>query len=597
MGCGSSVQVTPATPVKRPADEKQTKAVRIRENGKLSCPGESSSTLGGVEPSRVTENDPERASVQEPFKHEQEQGQGKPEQEQGQGNQEEEQGQGSDGDDPQGKTSEDQATLKEQAGYLPALSQNSEEDSGRTSPDGSCDSEALDQSKEEDRTYEPKKEDNPSVQGSAIFAEVERTLTTHADDITSGIHGDHVQRRLQFDEADVGNSDVFENTKGPDTIQPQGWGQTGGRWDLPAVVLDCGTDSVKAGFAGEDTPRAVLPTVVGTPRHQNVFIGADQQDCYIGDDAMSRRGILSLRHPIVNRYVKDWDDWEKVIHHVMTTTLRAQPDRPVMLIEPAQNPLADRERIAELLFEALDVPGLYLASQAVLALFASGRTTGVVVDCGAGLTHVVPVYEGVPLTHAIQRIPVAGQDITEHLSRLLAQAGHGQVKTEIVNQVKNQLSYVALDYDAEVQRNVTSAEEMTYDLPDGQVLSVGTERFMAPEIVFRPELIGKDCSGLPRGILTSIMQCDVDLRRTYLENVFLSGGTASCSGLLERLSRDLVAIAPEDHPVMVHRATPDTQLSAWRGGSVLAALRSFQDSWITQEDFEEYGPSIVHRST
>ncbi|CAH1239901.1 ACTB [Branchiostoma lanceolatum] len=575
MGCGSSVQVTPAPPEKRPEDEipaeKQAKAVRIRENGKLSCPGESSTTLGGVEPARVADNDPGRDSVQESFKHEQEQGQG------------------SDDDDPQSRTSEDQEALSEPTEYL----QTSAGEGGRTSPDGSCDSEVLGQGKEEgvNRTYE----DNLSTQGSAIFAEGERTLTTPADD--SGIHGDHVQRRLRFDEADAENSDVFENTKGPDTIQPQGWGQTGGRWDLSAIVLDCGTDSVKAGFAGEDAPRAVVPTVVGTPRHQNVFIGADQQDYYIGDDAMTRRGILSLRHPIVNRYVKDWDDWEKVAHHVMTTSLCAQPDRPVLVVEPAQNPLADRERMAELLFEALDVPGLYLASQAVLALFASGRTTGVVVDSGAGLTHVVPVYEGVPLTHAVQRIPVAGQDITEHLGRLLAQAGHGQVKPEIVNQMKNQLSYVALDYDAEVQRHVMSPEDvqMTYELPDGQVLSVGTERFMAPEVVFRPELIGKDCSGLPGGTLTSIIQCDVDLRRTYLENVFLSGGTASCPGLLDRLSRDLAAIAPEDHPVTVHPATPDTQFSAWRGGSVLAALRSFQDSWITQEDFEEYGPSIVHR--
>ncbi|KAI8500204.1 actin [Branchiostoma belcheri] len=578
MGCGSSIQVAPPNTESLAGEipgEKQQKAVRIRENGKLSCPGESSSTLGGVEPAGVTEEEPGRHSVKEPgFKHEL--------------------GQGSDKDNPPARTPEEQAALIEGTECLEA---QSVAENGRTSPDGSCDYEPIvqDTSKVgEDRTYESRKEED--TQDSAIFTEGDRTLTTPADD--SGIPGDSVQRRLVFDEANAGNdSDVLENTKGPDTIQPGEWGQTDSRWELPAIVLDCGTDSVKAGFAGEETPRAVVPTVVGTPRHQNVFIGADQQDCYIGDNAMARRGVLSLRHPIVNRYVKDWDDWEKVMHHVITTTLRAQPDRPVLLIEPAQNPLADRERIAELLFEALDVPGLYLASQAVLALFASGRTSGVVVDCGAGLTHVVPVYEGVPLTHAIQRIPVAGQDVTEHLGRLLAQAGHGQLKTEIVNQVKNQLSYVTLDYDAEVQRSGTSPDDvqMTYDLPDGQVLSVGAERFMAPEVVFRPELIGKDCSGLPGAVLTSIMQCDVDLRRTYLENVFLSGGTASCPGLLDRLSRDLAAVAPEDHPVTVRPATADVQFSAWRGGSVLAALRSFQNSWITQEEFEEHGPSIVHR--
>jgi actin beta/gamma 1 len=368
-----------------------------------------------------------------------------------------------------------------------------------------------------------------------------------------------------------------------------------------AVVIDNGTGITKSGFGGEDQPRSVFPTVIGKPKYGNIMpdVKDYSREWYIGGEAIEMKGVMNLQYPIEHGIVDDWPAMERIWHYTFYTDLRIDPsEHPVLLTEAPLNPRSNREKMAEIMFETFNVPALYIATQAVLSLYASGRVTGCVLDIGDGVSHIVPIFEGFALSHAIERMDLAGRDVTTYLQRLLRQNGYSfmsSAEKEIVRDVKEKLCYIAVDPEKEILLSKrVSGMEKSYMLPDGETITIGIERFLAPESLFNPSVLGKELTPLDNTIVGAVSECDVDLRRDLYSNIVLSGGSTMFPGIKERLTREIKEQVPDSMDVKII-APPERMYSVWIGGSILSSLRTFHRMWITRRDYKEMGPQVIHR--
>eukprot|EP01083_Nonionella_stella_P186069 680330_1 len=420
-----------------------------------------------------------------------------------------------------------------------------------------------------------------------------------------------------------------------------------------ALVFDNGSGMVKVGFSGDDDPRAVFPNVVGRLPHQSGGMGWPPRHDYVGDEAQAKLCPSWCKNPVEFGIVTNWDDMEKVLHHTFKNELRVvSSEHPLLITETITNPQINSEKMTQIVFETFNVPAYFTNPGAVLSLYASGRTTGVVVESGHSVTHIVPIYEGYPLRDKFKTMNIAGNYITDYMEYLLAKKGHSlsekkkicqyslseylvpisiSEKRMICRDIKEKLSFVAMDYDHELKKATESVADIAQNyelpliLPDGKVLSIDTERFQCIEPLFDPKLVGVDSGGIHQVLYDTVMGCDADIHMDLFENIVLAGGNTMFDGIGHRLKHeisrmglikkhlvdgylrtyhgesrmfsidviDLMAKYAATIPKVV--SPPERKYSSWIGGSILTSLSTFEEMWITAAEYDEFGPSIVNK--
>lgn len=348
--------------------------------------------------------------------------------------------------------------------------------------------------------------------------------------------------------------------------------------DMAAVVIDTGTGFTKCGLAGEDHVLSVVPSRVQLLQHP-----AQGQPLYAVPE--NQEGFYS----VLNRgVVYDWDALEVLWQHLFYCRLGVQPEKLAVLIADSPiSPHTNREKVAEILFEHFHVPAMQTVHQALLALYAYGRTTGLVLGSGHGTSYVAPILTGDLAPLDTYRLDVAGADLTDYLAQLLQRSGHSLPQVGLINQMKEACCYVAMDVAAERARTQVQAQ-VNFVLPDKQVITLGSERFCCPEALFQPNLIGLNQPGLPQLALLSISRLEAKQQEQLLANVVLDGGSTLVSGFPERLRQEL-------GPGAAVLGSPHRAVAAWLGGSIMASRSSFQNLWLSRREYEEEGPWAIYK--
>eukprot|EP01137_Pigoraptor_chileana_P021065 Opistho-2@84306 len=436
--------------------------------------------------------------------------------------------------------------------------------------------------------------------------------------------------------------------------------------EVGALVFDIGSHVTRAGYAGEDVPKAVFSSTVGVGAEasregasdavpmdvdgapQTVPASTVGKKYYVGTAAgpSFTRHALEMKGVMEDGLVADWDIYEALVDHAYSSCLRADPSQhPLLISEPSWTTRAVRERMVEIAFERHKVPALFLAKIAVLTAFSMGRYAGLVVDSGASQTSVVPVYDGFMLHKGIRRSELGGDFLASQHRLVLenelgipvvpgyqiqsretvAEGDPPQFTLRTLTPTQSFHNYAVRTLLEDFHASVSQVSETAYDegllanlptksyeFPNGYNAGFGAERFRVPEIMFNPDAyIVKDASdkgkgaeaarpshpGLGRLVADSVAACDVDIRPTLHGCVIATGGNTLVPGFVERLQAEVYAVAPPGSKVKVVAppSASERRFSAWIGGSILASLSTFQQMWISRQEYEESGKSIVEK--
>lgn len=357
--------------------------------------------------------------------------------------------------------------------------------------------------------------------------------------------------------------------------------------------------------------------------------------------------------PYHSGVVQNWDDLNAIWEHSFSELGVDPAGRNVFITEAHNVSRSDRERLLEEMFELFSVDSTFFHVQAVLALFAIGETSGCVIDSGEYCTSVYPVSEGYPIANCSAKLPYGGNQITEILARLLLEKGYGAMfneslsafntltekKLQIATDIKQNFAYIDINpkssnFVSEVQQIIHSGREVRngltgnittssaalggsstptskntalasyeYKLPDGTQVTLSHELYQCTEKFFQPRLFDQllACEydeALPKAVFKSIMSCGMDSRKSLVNNIVLAGGSTMFKGFEKRLEFELKATGMFNQGMSKFvkvKAPSDRCNSIWLGGATLAGMSTFEERWITGQDYDEVGTDILKR--
>jgi actin-related protein len=360
------------------------------------------------------------------------------------------------------------------------------------------------------------------------------------------------------------------------------------------VVIDAGSGLIKAGFGGEDGPRSIFNSIVGTPKQMELMVGMELQNRYVGDNAIARYEIMNFSYPIQRGEVTDWDKYENLMHYLLYSEMRVVPEEiSILITEGPRTSRKNREKLTEILFETFNVKRLHIANSSMVGLYSYGKTSGLIVDSGYNVTSTVPVYEGYPLAHASLKINIGGEDLSKNLLSMIQNnldETYVDMKGRfLADDIKEKLGFVLLNQD-----DADDVKDSTYELPDGKKIELGSELYKANEILFNPdEDIQKEKGVMPlkNMVVDSINKCDDEIKNDIKENICLTGGTTLLKNFPEKLKNE---ISDSSEGINFNLSAEQERLfSTWIGGSIVSSLDNFQYMWVSKKEYNDNGKNLL----
>ncbi|KAG4302349.1 hypothetical protein PCANB_001326 [Pneumocystis canis] len=402
--------------------------------------------------------------------------------------------------------------------------------------------------------------------------------------------------------------------------------------EISAIVLDPGSHYTRAGYAGEDTPKCVIESNYGFLTENN------ESKIIIGDNFIHvPRAGMEIRNPMSEGIVHDWDTAVQIWSYALQTNLRVDPtEHPLLVTEPSWNPTKNREKTMEIVFEKFGSPAFYLAKNAVCASFANGKSTALILDVGAQVASVTPIYDGLVLKRGVIKQNLAGNYLTAQARAYFSRANipiipHYMVKRKfpvdanassraelrkfsdihnsfhvfqqnrVMQEFKESICQV---FERSLSESIPSSRPpKTFEFPDGYNLLIDIDRYKIPEVLFNPsflvtespELMPPENSvSLAQLLYNSSMACDTDIRATLLGNIIITGGTSLIQGFSDRVLAELQILAPGSRiKINAPGNTVERKYASWLGGSILASLGTFHQLWISKKEYDEEGDRVL----
>jgi actin-like protein 6A len=412
--------------------------------------------------------------------------------------------------------------------------------------------------------------------------------------------------------------------------------------EVSAIVIDAGSSCTRGGFAGEENPKVVFPSNVGVVLGSEGSLeeGSTKNSYYVGTNSLAfRRDFMEMKSPFDHGLVSDWEMMEQLWDHAFLHQLRIEPSKhPLLISEPSFNTRPLREKLTELIFEKYQTPALFVSKAGVLTAFASGKASALVLDSGGGVTSATPVHDGYVLQKCIVKSSLAGDLLTQEYRSILEKRGvqirpHFMIKSkkevegrtgqfevqlkdlpnttasyrdyaisEVVRDIKETVCRVSdITFNEEANSNIPA---VAYELPDGHTVELGTDRFSIPELMFNPSPINKkegaaeEFIGAQHMIYNSVGKCDPDIRRELFNSIIVTGGNTLLPQFSERLHKELLDKSPPQMykvKILATTSPAERKYSVWIGGSILASLGTFQQMWMSKQEYEEHGAHLVER--
>ena len=368
------------------------------------------------------------------------------------------------------------------------------------------------------------------------------------------------------------------------------------------IVIDIGSSEVKAGFSGEEKPKIIFKNYFGEPKYKKILKGANEQ--FIGEDCDKYYGLMKISYPVNHGIFQKEQDILTILNHLFSKLgINSEiKDHPFLITEPILNPYYNRENIAHTLLDNLGAPAIFFASQPILSLFSTAATSGTVLESGEGVTQSCVVYEGYSIPCSYERYNYGGKDVTLYLRDFLKKRGYhfyNSSEVKLFNEIKEKLCYIEnIKRNMNINYDDNNKEITKYYLPDGSNIDIGDEKIKAPELLFNPELIGKEYLSFDDMVINSINKADIDLRNQSYENIWISGGNTSFKELNKRLVQEIKNKVDKNLKVNVlENEKIKPQHRCWVGGNVISILEIFKKMWVTRSEWNEKGSGIIHIKT